>query len=168
MVNRNYAVREAHASDCSHVLFIDSDMVFPHDALLRLLSWERPIVGALYARRVHPFATLGYLLDPETKDECAEAGEMGIGLVLIEMPVFEALEQPYFRDPAVYAGNPELEGFDLTGIPPGDTIDDSIWFSKAARRAGFQLWIDVPLTLQTGHIATVTQYVQRTADGRIG
>jgi hypothetical protein len=161
MVNRNYAVDKAREFDCTHVLFIDSDMVFQHDSLVRFLERDMPIVGALYARRVHPYATLGRLVDPDTKEEIAEAVEMGIGLILIRLSVFDAMEKPYFRCPAVYTGNPELEGFDLTGIENGETIDDSIWFSKAVRRAGFKLWADMPVTYATGHTGFTTHYVPR-------
>lgn len=162
MVNRDYAVREARKQGCTHVLFMDSDMVFPADALIRLLGDQRMIVGALYARRVHPYATLGALLDPNDRRDVAEALEMGVGLILIRMDAFDHMEAPYFRCPAVTATQTgELEGFDLTGIVPGDTIDDSIWFSKAARRAGLNLWADIPLTLETGHTGFTTHYVAR-------
>lgn len=165
MVNRNCAVREAKAQDCSHVLFIDSDMVFPADALTRLVAADKDIVGALYARRVYPHATLGHLIDRENnQDEIAEAGEMGLGLILIRMSVFDKFKAPYFRCPAVESVtelSDELRGFDMTGIEAGDTMDDSIWFSKAARRAGFKLWVDVPLTLNTGHTGFTTHYVAR-------
>lgn len=163
MVNRNYAVAEAPKQGCTHVLFLDSDMVFPADTLLRLLDAERDIVGALYARRVHPHATLGRLVDPDPTGGIAEAVEMGIGCVLIRLSVFDKLERPYFRCPAVYEGSPELAGFDLTGIEMGEIMDDSIWFSKAARRAGLKLWIDTELTLEVGHTGFTTHYVPRKA-----
>ena len=162
MVNRDFAVRSAREQGCSHVFFVDSDMVFPADALLRLLAAERSIVGALYARRVYPYATLGRLVDPFDPREIAEAVEMGLGLILIRLEVFDSMEAPYFRCPAVASDTVrELRDFDLTGINVGETIDDSIWFSKAARRAGFQLWVDQPLTLNTGHTGFTTHYVAR-------
>lgn len=162
MVNRNYAVDQARAQGCTHAFLADSDMVFPADALLRLLAADRDIVGALYARRVAPFATLGRLVDPAASG-VAEAEEMGIGCVLIRLSVFDKLDRPYLRCPAVYQGSPELVGFDLTGISFGETMDDSVWFSKAARRAGFKLWVDTALTLEVGHTGQTTHYVPRKA-----
>jgi hypothetical protein len=88
---------------------------------------------------------------------------MGVGCILIRLSVFDAMQRPYFRCPAVYEGSPELEGFDLAGIPVGDTIDDSVWFSKAARRAGHKLWVDQALTLEVGHTGFTTHYVPRKA-----
>jgi hypothetical protein len=163
MVNRDAAALRARAGGCTHVLLIDSDMEFPPDTLLRLLGADKPIVGALYARRVAPYATLGRLVDPDTKDAIAEAEEMGVGCVLIRTNVFDKMRRPYFRCPSVeklWDLQPELAGFDMTGIREGETIDDSIWFSKAARRAGFKLWVDRALTLEVGHTGSSTHYVK--------
>jgi hypothetical protein len=163
MVNREGAVRQAREQGCTHVLLLDSDMVFPADTLLRLLAAERDIVGCLYARRVHPYATLGCLVDPNAQG-IAEAEEMGIGCVLVRLSVFDKLRPPYFRCPPVEALDaPEFAGMDLAGIGAGDTIDDSIWFSKVMRRAGLTLWVDVPLTLEIGHTGFTTHYVPRKA-----
>lgn len=161
MVNREQAVREAKNQGCTHAFFVDSDMVFPADALLRLIAAERDIVGCLYARRVHPHATLGRLVDPAASG-VAEAVEMGIGCVLVCLPVFDSLRPPYFRCPPVESLDaPEFQGMDMAGIEAPDTIDDSIWFSKVMRRAGHKLWVDVPLTFEIGHTGFVTHYVPR-------
>ncbi len=161
MVNREQAVREARAGGCTHAFFVDSDMVFPGDALLRLLARERAVVGCLYARRVHPYATLGALVAP-SEDEVAEALEMGLGCVLIELSVFDRLRPPYFRCPPVERLDAlEFEGMDMSAIEVPGTIDDSIWFSKVMRRAGVQLWVDQPLTLEIGHTGFTTHYIPR-------
>lgn len=165
MVNREYAVVQARKQGCTHAFLVDSDMAFPSNALLRLIVADRDIVGSLYARRVHPHATLGRLVDPTTSAApLAEAEEMGIGLVLVKLSVFDTLPRPYFRCPPVERVDaPEFEGMDLTGIGAGDTIDDSIWFSKAMRRAGRKLWVDQALTLEVGHTGFTTHYVARKA-----
>lgn len=164
MVNREHAVREARAKGCTHAFLVDSDMVFPGDALLRLVHRGLDIVGTLYARRVHPYATLGRLVDPACTDEVAEAVEMGIGCVLVRLDVFDSLRPPYFRCPPVERIDaPEFRGMDMAGIPVGDTIDDSIWFSKVMRRAGHKLWVDQALTLEVGHTGFTTHYVPRKA-----
>lgn len=163
MVNREQALAQARAQGCTHVFLIDSDMAFPSDALLRLIAAERDIVGCLYARRVHPYATLGRLADPKAQG-VAEAVEIGIGCVLVRVSAFDGLRPPYFRCPPVERlDDPAFEGMDLTGIKAGETIDDSVWFSKVMRRAGHKLWVDVPLTLEIGHTGFVTHYVARKA-----
>ena len=45
-------------SDCTHLLFIDSDMSFPPDLAERLLALEKPLVGVACARRALDLARL--------------------------------------------------------------------------------------------------------------
>ena len=47
-------VKEAFQSGSTHILWIDSDMRFPKDALIRLLDRDLPIVGANYPMRRTP------------------------------------------------------------------------------------------------------------------
>src|SRR5438105_390931 len=41
---------------CSHVMHLDSDVIPPRDAILRLLKHKLPIVSGLYCRRSPPHA----------------------------------------------------------------------------------------------------------------
>ena len=87
---------------------------------------------------------------------------MGLGCILIRLTAFDALQAPYFRCPPVESLDaPEFAGMDMDGIVVGDTIDDSIWFSKVMRRAGHKLWVDTALTLDVGHTGYTTHYVPR-------
>ena len=85
---------------CDYMLFLNSDMVFPRTTLHRLLVHRKDIVGAIYAKRVPPYALLGTAL--EAKPTCDEHGltemkRVPTGCLLIRMAVFEALSKPYFR-----------------------------------------------------------------------
>ena len=62
-VARNQCVAAALHINATHVLFLDSDMVFPLDTLKRLLKHEKDIVGALYSRRRPPFDPTGLPFD---------------------------------------------------------------------------------------------------------
>jgi hypothetical protein len=44
---RNMLVEQFLETDCQHMLFLDSDAWITRGTLLRLLSWEQPVVGAL-------------------------------------------------------------------------------------------------------------------------
>ncbi|MCX8003377.1 MAG: hypothetical protein N2688_00215 [Burkholderiaceae bacterium] len=48
---RNRVVAEFLASDCSHLLFVDSDIGFTAHAALRLLAHDRPLIGGLYRKK---------------------------------------------------------------------------------------------------------------------
>jgi hypothetical protein len=40
-----------HNTDCTHMLFIDSDMLAPPHLALRLLRFDKPLIGTIYAKR---------------------------------------------------------------------------------------------------------------------
>ena len=48
---RNVLAEEALKLDASHIFFLDSDILTPPDALQRLLSRRKPIIGASYVKR---------------------------------------------------------------------------------------------------------------------
>ena len=53
-VARDKAVEVALNMGAKHVLYLDSDIHPPRDALAKLLAHKLPIVSALYARRQNP------------------------------------------------------------------------------------------------------------------
>jgi hypothetical protein len=138
---RNDAVRRAQEMGCDFMLFLDSDMVFPRTTLHRLLIHRKDIVGAIYAKRVPPYALLGTAL--EAKPTCDEQGltemkRVPTGCLLIRMAVFEALSKPYFRF--------------LNDETSGEIVGEDYVFCDRAREAGFRIWCDTQLSLEIGHI----------------
>lgn len=51
VVQRNLLTQRFLASACTHILYVDSDMLFPPDLALRLLACRKRLVGAIYPRR---------------------------------------------------------------------------------------------------------------------
>jgi hypothetical protein len=123
---RNDLVRMALNKDCSHVVFLDQDMIVPEGSLQRLLKHEVPVVGAIYfgkddwatpvAFHLNPFArvydpgdcpevpTLAGL--PEhiescfcgvSEDHLHRVGGTGMGCTLIDVTVFERMRE-HFKD----------------------------------------------------------------------
>lgn len=41
--------------ELTHLLFLDSDMVFPHDIIAQLLAHKKAVVGGLYFHRGVPY-----------------------------------------------------------------------------------------------------------------
>ena len=56
--NREMIVKDALENNCTHLLFVDSDMKFPQDTLLKLLKHGKDIVGASYNGRTTPRKSL--------------------------------------------------------------------------------------------------------------
>ena len=138
---RNDGVKRAREMGCDHVLFLDSDMVFPRDTLHRLLAHGEAIVGATYVKRVPPYPMLGSAAASEPTCDARGLTEMlriPTGCLLIRMTVFDALKPPYFRF--------------VTDEASGEIIGEDYDFCDRARQAGFRVWCDAKLSLEIGHV----------------
>lgn len=143
--NRNNAVSEAHRLESSKILFIDSDMTFPPNALERLLAHEKPIVGASYASRGEPHHNLAKSLSTEYTPVkgLTEVAGLPAGMLLIDVAVFESLKRPYFRFP--FVEEDPAQGVEASEI--GEDYD----FCNRVRAAGFKVFMDVELSLDMIH-----------------
>jgi hypothetical protein len=136
-------VRAAQEYQATHILFLDSDMRFPRDLVPRLLSRDEPIVAANYARRRHPVlptaehTTQGYLFTPPASAGLVEVTQCGMGVMLIEMRVFDAIAEPWFH----------------LGYTPStrEYVGEDFYFCKRARDAGFQILIDQAISHEIKH-----------------
>lgn len=145
---RNMAVERAREWGADAMLFLDSDMRFSKETLLRLLEHGKDIVGASYCRRVPPHKLLGAIRTdgmPDENPELVEMRHLPTGCMLIDMTVFERLTKPYFR----------FETDERLGAIRGE---DYV-FCERAINAGLQVWCDVPLTFVIGHIGQRTYQV---------
>lgn len=131
---RNSLAEKAMQFGADYLLFVDSDLVFPADALCRLLAHGKDIVGATYNKRVPPYETLGHFLGP-ARDLSAggvvEADYMPGGFLLIKTSVLKALPQPWFFE--TYYRTPEDAVQSFAGIladqyrePPSLEILDAV------------------------------------------
>jgi hypothetical protein len=138
-LGRNQIVGAAQAMKATHLLFLDTDMVFPADTLKRLLEHEKDIVGATYSKRAPPFHSLTITEEgalAQISSGLHRVKLLPTGCLLIRMHVFDKLSLPYF--------NLETEGEQLRG--------EDYYFCEKARAGGFDLWCDGDLSSQLGHI----------------
>lgn len=137
MITRRYM--ETTRLKCTHLLMIDSDMVFPEDMVARLLSHDKPLVAALAIRGDHekPVPVM-HNLEPQGMTAVAEwdPGQLvpcdatGGAAVLIATEVLEAIGEPWWMMSEDGAGH-------------------DIHFFRRAKRAGYQLYVDTGCV--TGH-----------------
>lgn len=129
-----------------YLLFLDSDMRFPADALVRLLDRQQPIVACNYTTRRAPaepvafrrLATAEKLYTDEDSTGLEECAAVGLGVCLIAREVFERTPKPWFYIPYV----PAIEGH----------WGEDVWFCNQARKAGFPTLIDHDLSKRVTHI----------------
>lgn len=138
--SRFSVVKDALARDADKVLFIDSDMTFSGDAFGRLLSHDKPITGATYVRRREPCTVLGYGYDdvPPGATGLQSMARMPLGFMLIDAEVFRKVPKPWFAP----RFQPETDDF----------VSEDYAFCDAAIAAGYEVWCDLDLSHELGHI----------------
>lgn len=148
--NRNLIIDDALAMGCTHILFIDDDMAFPPNALVRLLKHNLDLVSGLYFNRTHPHPPLlftsrinngdgyrrRYLKHNETGLTKVDA--CGFGFFLAKTHVFKHLEEPYIRH----------------GEIKQDKRNEDLGFCRRITEAGFDIYCD--LDVVCGHIGIAT------------
>ena len=131
---RERLVKKAIELDCTHLLFIDSDMVFEVEALQRLLEANKDVIGANYNRRILPLestANLKLKTNGSAYENLREADSVGTGFMLIKLSIFDFLPEPWF----FWESNGD-----------GDLVrGEDYWFCKLARSKGFDVWCDLSI-----------------------
>ena len=159
---RTRIMGEAVREKCTHLLWLDSDMLFPPDTLHRLLRHNLPIVGANYPRRIFPhLPTAHYGGDPkggvvwsEGKTGAERVKHVGFGCVLMDMRLVDAIDPPYF----VFSPDGE-HGLTTRG-------EDVYFCEKLLRDAGIPTHVDHDLSMEIGHIGEQVFSMQHAYTGR--
>jgi glycosyltransferase involved in cell wall biosynthesis len=146
---RNTIIKQALDNNCTHVFFMDDDMIFPPDTLIKLIAHDKPIVTALYLLRTFPhrpaFFDKAYD-DGKCKFTSLTKGlnglvkgvNAGLGAVLISTEVFKKVEAPWVR-----LGEIDKDGW-----------CDDVGFFNRCRAAGYDVWCD--LDAPVGDMNTIT------------
>lgn len=166
--NRNLGIELCLREGCTHLFFLDDDMVFAPDTLMRLLQHaDRDVVSALCLSRDAPHRpVLSRTLERGAYQPLylrpgdyglRDVANCGFGCVVIRAEVFRALEQPWVR----------------LGEMEHDLWTDDLGFFHRVREAGFRLWCD--FDVHVGHHVNIVvwphrdtagQWVTRVTDGR--
>lgn len=112
--SRNGTVELALKNNADYLMWIDSDMKFPPDTLLRLLKHGKDIVGSTYNKRVPPYETLGKLkgAKPDSIDGgLHEALLLPGGMLLVNAMVYKKLSWPWYFEAYKWPGADGLQSF---------------------------------------------------------
>ena len=161
--SRNRLLKRAIEWQARYLLWLDSDHVFPPDALLRLLARRLPVVGCNYPRRVEPTGPVAVRIGADgrmehvwTTEELAKQGaveevaHVGLGLCLMDMAV---LHQVKAHVDANGPGWAHWNPFDRK-LLPGTTarMGEDASFFQELRDAGVKIHVDHGLSWQVGHV----------------
>lgn len=145
-VGREAFLEGAIARQATHVLWLDTDMVFPPDTALRLAAHDRPIVACNCVMRdprilfTAQRAGQGILTGPDSTGLEA-ADTVGMAVMLMRTDVVADLARPWFTHGRTDAGR---------------DVGEDVMFCRALRAAGQQIYIDHDLSKEIGHIGPHT------------
>ena len=161
---RNIIAHQFMKSDCDNLMFIDADMTFDAESVIRLMCWnqEKAIVAGAYEARKEGRVYIvsldgGHGVNgPQGKVTMDEAGlvrayRVATGFMMIQRRVFDVLK----------AAHPELEHKDTNTdermyayfdfkVTPDGYIGEDFLFCDRAREQGLDIWLDP--TIKLGHM----------------
>ena len=156
-------------SDCTHLMFIDADIEFDPESILRALAYDKPIMAAAYPKKALPiqYAINFKFVDQATKQIRVENGAVGVldastGFFLIKREVIEKMMNAY---PELHYRNdsnidPKFNKYCYalfdTILDPEDNryLSEDYTFCRRWQKLGGEIWLDPNTKLN--HIGTYT------------
>lgn len=141
------------AAGVTHILWLDTDMRFPRDALVRLLQRDVPVVGINYAKRGEPsefvaIKKIGWdgsislrlnTLPDSTGLE--EVDAIGFGMVLMRTSALKDMPDPKVKP-----------WFWFDWLPGIGQVGEDVYFCKLLRESGQKIYVDQDLSRECRHI----------------
>lgn len=143
-------------SSASHLLFLDSDIGFGADAVLRLLGHGRPLIGGLYRSKrlagAEWVATFtqgeGATVRRDAATGAVEAEAIGTGFLLLHRGVLEKLAEAH-PETLHQADDGPVHAFFEAGIAPGGRyLSEDYLFCARWRAIGGEVWCDPAVRLE--------------------
>ena len=151
--SRNLIVEHALEIGYDYIMWIDSDMILPKNALTTLMSHDKDVVSGVYAykligaenavtKRFKDKAKDIYedipLKEITESKRLIEVDGVGFGCVLTKVDVFRHIKKPWFR----YTPN----------------MGEDIYFCRKAQKAGYQVYLDT--SILCGHVGSVNYNIK--------
>jgi hypothetical protein len=146
---RTDIVKSAIRAGCEGIFWLDADMRFPPDALVRLLSHRKQIVGANYTTRREPYRPTAWAKGKRIHTTDDDHGltavvHVGFGCLWTHIDTFKAIGEPYF-----------MFGFEKN---TKQYVGEDVYFCHQAALRGYQPFIDHDLSRDVGHIGDIVLY----------
>jgi hypothetical protein len=141
---REMCVINAKRKRCQYILFIDGDQTFPRDILHNWIPLDKDIIGANIPIKQIPSRPTAVdvegkvMFTDEESQGLQEAMQVGTGVLLVKLAVFDKLSRPWFYQ----------EWREEAQAPMGEDV----YFCHKARVAGFQVFVDHDVSKHVGHI----------------
>jgi hypothetical protein len=157
---RNKLAKMFLKTDCTHMLFVDSDIVFTAAHIDALLEHDVDIVGGLYPKK--EVGVPQWVVNPlEGQDKPNAAGLIevlyaGTGFMMIARGVFDRMiagfdDIEYQDDSTGKLGT--MHNFFHAGIRDGRWLSEDWWFCQVWRDLGGKIFADA--RVQLGHTGSI-------------
>lgn len=138
-----------------YVLWLDSDMRFPKDTLVRLLLHQKDVVGINYSSRGIPprFVAIKqvfpaqYCITGPDSEGLEEVEAIGFGALLMKTDVLRGLPDPEGDDGPWFGFEWDTELRKMIG--------EDVGFCRLIREHGYSVYVDHDLSKECRHIGTL-------------
>ncbi len=150
---RNQMVTRFLKSDCTHLMFIDDDVTFPADGIIKLIDHDLDLVGGIYPLKLEEAAFPVRIEEGQPLGKLIECQGIPTGFMLIKRELIErmidAMPERKFTEP-----NTGIEHYDLFAC---ERVDGVWWgedyrFCQLATEHGAKIFCDT--TIEMTHIGT--------------
>lgn len=161
--SRQTLVDNAMKDEPTHLLWLDSDMRFPADTLIRLLAHNLPVVAANYVTRRPPIKPVAMMsLSPTERVDCfslkdstglQQVAHVGMGVMLTETWMFREWPKPWFL----------VEYIEKKG----HSLGEDVFFCNYCTAMNVPVYVDHDLSKEVFHIGSMEFHHAHVSAGRI-
>lgn len=158
-MNRNNIVANARAMGCTDILWIDADTKFPINGMLKLLTHDKDIVCATTCPRDNSGSPIGTALEPDKQANIIRMKMVGFPFMLTKMAVFDKMDELWPERKGCYFAEPPRWKFPEMDVVKDPLVGEDEYFTHYAREAGFDVFCDMELSIEIGHIGSHVFYI---------
>lgn len=155
--NRNEILKAALELGYTHILWLDTDMLFPIKIVEKYLEADKDIIGCLYFKRGIPFTPIGAYksrkkefsynpLDPTSlpKNSVIEVDGLGFGGMMVKTDVYHKMGEDKWCQYGEQYHNP-LDG--------GNHLTHDFYFCRKAQEHGVHIYLHTGI--KPGHLTEI-------------
>lgn len=143
---RNFLTMKCLEGGFSYLFFLDSDVIPPPDAIIRLMRHKKPVISGLYCRRSPPHGVPvmmkpvgNWITQLPPKGQLVEADVVGAGCLLIHRSVLEQMK-PQNAAEGKHWWHWRVDCPPRENYPP--LSEDFTWCVEIKRQLGIPILID--------------------------
>ena len=165
---RNSLVHTFMKSDCTHLLFIDADIEFEVEDIIKLIESDKDVIGGLYPKKTINWTNISTVInnnktvefnpqilqnagkelvtillqdkDINTTDDIIETRYTGTGILLIKRKVFEEMQFAFPNDTYECVDTKFFRYFD-TEVKYGVYLSEDYWFCDRWRQISGKIYL---------------------------